>query len=133
MKDNGIGIEPGSIDKVFDAFEQADSNITRQFGGLGIGLSITKGLVLLHNGTITVTSEGRNKGSMFSVVLPVVQTPIFKQVLPANTTETDGTPKKILLVEDNKSTLLVMNRMIKKLGHTVITAMSIKEGKVSIF
>ena len=99
-------------------------------------MSITKDLVLLHNGTITVSSEGKNKGSVFSVVLPTIPAPIKRTKQNEEDlmeTETESIPTTILLVEDNKSTLLVMNRMLKRLGHNVITAMSIKEGILNQF
>ena len=133
IADQGIGIEPGLTAKIFDAFEQVDTAVTKTYGGLGIGLSITKGLVVLHHGTISAFSEGKNKGTTFRIVFPIIPTPsgsISNSLLSKSLTESDVEPKTILLVEDNKSTLLVMTRMIKRLGHKVITAMSIKEGKL---
>ena len=136
ISDKGIGIEPSLTSKIFEAFEQTDSSVTRKYGGLGIGLSITKGLVVLHHGTISAFSEGKNKGATFKIVLPIIPIPLpentpsslFLNSLNDNIKES----QTILLVEDNKSTLLVMTRMIKRLGHNVITAMSIKEGNMKI-
>ena len=114
---------------MFEPFEQVNDNITRKFGGLGIGLSITKGLVVLHNGSLKATSEGLNQGSTFSVTLPNIKTPDVNKISQIENLTNEQTMKKvtILLVEDNKSTLLVMQRMLKRLGHNILTAMSIKE------
>jgi signal transduction histidine kinase len=71
LTDTGIGIEPEAQSKIFDAFEQGEKTITRQFGGLGLGLAITRSLVEMHNGYITVFSEGRDKGAKFEVGLPL--------------------------------------------------------------
>ena len=71
VQDSGIGIEPESQPRIFDAFEQVKRSITRQFGGLGLGLAICKALVAMHGGTIEVHSEGRDKGTTFRIRLPL--------------------------------------------------------------
>lgn len=71
VSDTGIGIGPEILPRIFDAFEQGEKTITRVFGGLGLGLAITKSLVELHGGTITAESTGRNKGATFIVTLPL--------------------------------------------------------------
>ena len=76
VSDSGIGIEPQARDRIFDAFEQGGRGITRQFGGLGLGLAIAKRLVEMHDGTISVHSEGRNRGATFRVQLPVSTEPL---------------------------------------------------------
>src|SRR5947199_4742944 len=63
--DNGIGIEPDTLPRIFDAFEQADQQIMRQFGGLGLGLAISRMLVERHEGTLTAASEGHMRGATF--------------------------------------------------------------------
>lgn len=73
VKDTGLGIEPANIPRLFSAFEQGSSDVTRQFGGLGLGLAITKQLVLLHHGTIDAISEGINKGVQFIIRLPLAR------------------------------------------------------------
>jgi Signal transduction histidine kinase len=74
--DTGIGIESETIDKIFDAFEQGQSDITRRFGGLGLGLTISKTLIDAHGGHIRVQSSGKNQGAMFTVELNTVESPI---------------------------------------------------------
>ena len=69
--DTGIGIEPNVLPVIFDAFEQGEKTITRQFGGLGLGLAITKNLVDLHHGILDVHSHGRGRGATFTVALPL--------------------------------------------------------------
>ena len=71
VNDSGIGIEPEALPRIFNAFEQAERSITRQFGGLGLGLAISKALVELHGGRIEVHSNGRDKGATFRVRLPL--------------------------------------------------------------
>ncbi|MBI3898485.1 MAG: response regulator [Gammaproteobacteria bacterium] len=71
VTDSGIGIDPKFLSQVFDRFRQADvSATTRQHAGLGLGLTISKQLIEMHNGTITVTSEGEGRGATFIVWLP---------------------------------------------------------------
>ncbi len=68
--DSGIGIEPDVLPKIFNAFEQGEPQINRQFGGLGLGLAISRNLVHMHGGTITAASAGKGAGAHFTVVLP---------------------------------------------------------------
>ena len=71
VSDTGIGIPASFLPHVFDRFSQRDSSTTRGFGGLGLGLAISKQLVELHGGTIRATSQGEGKGATFFVDLPV--------------------------------------------------------------
>jgi signal transduction histidine kinase len=67
VTDTGIGIEPAALSRIFDAFEQANQAVTRQFGGLGLGLAISKALIDLQGGKLTATSAGANRGSTFTL------------------------------------------------------------------
>jgi len=71
IEDTGVGIKPEFLPHVFERFRQADAATTRQFGGLGLGLSLVKSLVELHGGSVRVKSPGENQGSTFIVSLPV--------------------------------------------------------------
>jgi signal transduction histidine kinase len=69
IRDSGIGIPPDVLPHIFNAFEQGDATITRQFGGLGLGLAISKALIDAHNGSLVAESEGIGKGASFIVEL----------------------------------------------------------------
>jgi PAS domain S-box-containing protein len=73
VKDTGIGIEPDFLPKVFERFRQADSSTTRSQNGLGLGLAIVRHLVELHGGTVNAESSGKDQGTTFSVILPLLQ------------------------------------------------------------
>jgi signal transduction histidine kinase len=84
IRDSGIGIPPHMLDKVFDMFIQIDSGLDRAHGGLGIGLTLVRELVNLHQGSISVTSDGAGKGSEFIVRIPAADvTPSDADSLPA--------------------------------------------------
>ena len=71
VRDTGIGIKPDFLPFVFDRFRQSDATITRTYGGLGLGLSISRHLVEMHGGTISAASAGEGQGAMFTVSLPL--------------------------------------------------------------
>jgi PAS domain S-box-containing protein len=83
--DTGIGIQPEVLPRIFDAFQQGSGDVTKQFGGLGLGLAITKVLVQLHGGTITAESAGPGRGSRFTVQLPLVAEPTRAPSVVGNT------------------------------------------------
>ena len=127
VSDTGIGIPPEALPRLFDAFEQGGRAVTRQFGGLGLGLAISKALVDAHGGTIRVDSEGHGKGATFTVELPEATYPAEAGGGPG---ETGGNGERsrslrILLVEDHADTLRVLSRMLRGLGHAVTTAASV--------
>jgi CheY-like chemotaxis protein len=132
VRDTGIGIEPHLIPRMFDAFEQGEQKIVRQFGGLGLGLAISKMLVELHGGRMSAYSEGRNTGASFNVELPGAHS---AQNPPAASPQRDasrpgnppaGTRKlRILLVEDHEDTSRIMCRLLRGFNHEVQAADSI--------
>jgi PAS domain S-box-containing protein len=73
IEDNGIGIEPSVLPKIFNSFEQGGQEIMRQFGGLGLGLAISTAVVSAHHGQLTASSPGKGLGATFCVQLPVFQ------------------------------------------------------------
>ena len=75
VSDTGIGIEADKLPRIFNAFEQGQSSITRKFGGLGLGLAISRAMVLAHGGTIGASSPGPNQGAKFTVRLSTIAEP----------------------------------------------------------
>jgi CheY-like chemotaxis protein len=130
VTDSGIGIEPAAAGRIFDAFEQESRGITRRYGGLGLGLAICKALVELHGGSISVHSEGKDKGSTFTVRFATVPEP---RPVPQSKTPRNGngqaTPLSILLVEDHETTARVTSRLLGTLGYEVIVAGDVESAK----
>jgi PAS domain S-box-containing protein len=129
VADNGIGIDPQVLPRVFDAFEQGDAILARNFGGLGLGLAICKALVAAHGGSITAHSEGKDRGASFTVELPSVQAPEsvdHKPMLPAQTEQ--QRTLRMLLVEDHPPTLRALLKLLKSIGHDVDGVGSVADG-----
>lgn len=120
VSDSGIGIEQESLSRVFNAFEQGERSITRQFGGLGLGLAISKALVELHGGEIEAYSDGRDKGATFRLRLPLTaragQPSPPPPTVPAQRVVR---PLRILLVEDHGVTAKMMRMVLTAEGHSV--------------
>ncbi|HSS50260.1 MAG TPA: PAS domain S-box protein, partial [Thermoanaerobaculia bacterium] len=138
VRDTGIGIEPEVLPRIFDAFEQTDRRITRRFGGLGLGLAVSRAIVDLHGGRLTAESEGRGRGACFTVRLPIAtvqgdldETGVwFSRQRPAvaaaaaPSAEADR-PLHILLVEDHEDTAEAMSDLLRLMGHEVTVATSV--------
>jgi PAS domain S-box-containing protein len=139
IEDTGIGIEPSSLGRIFDAFEQGNRKITQQFGGLGLGLAISKAIVEAHGGTIEAASAGPGQGSAFTLMLPLKVTdgvPLDRvsvaETHPSATEEAGkaasrSRPLRILLVEDHRDTSAVLVKLLGRNGHKVIHAPSIEK------
>jgi len=127
ISDSGIGIEPERQASIFEPFHQGERSITRRFGGLGLGLTISKALVDLHGGTIKVESAGKNRGTTFRVFLHFLPQPVATSA--DGTTGVVRTSKKLrlLLVDDHADTRSVLSRLLNKKGHEVATAASARE------
>ncbi len=125
VADSGVGIERDALPRIFDAFEQGGTPVTRRHGGLGLGLSIAKTLVELHGGTLTVTSGGREKGSTFRIELETIS-PTREQEPPSDP-DAGGGRRSILLVEDNADTQRAVALLLRSSGFKVRTAGSVVE------
>ena len=121
ITDTGIGIETERQNSVFAAFEQGESSFARQFGGLGLGLAISKHLIDLHDGTIAVESRGRSYGSTFKVTLKAVANTV-SDGQPVNTLHKPAKPLRILLVEDHGDTRRTLSRLLTHFGHNISVA-----------
>jgi len=135
ITDTGIGIDPEKIDKIFNAFEQGQSSITRRFGGLGLGLAISKAMVDAHGGRIRVKSPGKDQGATFSIILKTV---------PARVAGADGATngeppaavkkdrvlprqRRLLVVDDHQDTCTGMKLMLERRGYEITLAYSAEQ------
>lgn len=123
VRDSGIGISAESLELMFNAFQQADSSISRRYGGTGLGLSIARTLAERMGGTLRAQSE-EGLGSVFTLEIPLA---LFKQKMPvpeprAVTANSNGNGRNVLLVEDNPVNQTVIEAMLRSLGFTVSVA-----------
>ena len=131
--DTGIGIEPETIGRIFNAFEQGQSDITRRFGGLGLGLTISKTLIDAHGGNIRVQSPGKNQGTTFTVELNTVESPVERdghgEERPPDRKPEPSVPshRRVLLVDDHHDTCLGMKRMLERRGYQITIAHSAEQ------
>lgn len=128
VTDTGIGIEPETMPRIFDPFEQGEQSKSRKFGGLGLGLNIAKTVVELHRGRLTAASEGIGKGAVFTVELTAIA-PAEKPEAPPQSQHREERPLRILLVEDHTDTMRVMTKLLQKWGHQVTPAESVRKAK----
>jgi len=121
ISDSGMGIEAGSLARIFSPFEQGDASIRRRFGGLGLGLSISKSLAKAHGATLEAESEGLDNGATFR--LRVKSSPLFPgEAGPEPRKAGPRAARHILLVEDHADTRQCMHRLLESRGHTVRSA-----------
>ncbi|MDI3271431.1 ATP-binding protein [Pseudomonas sp. MDT1-16] len=123
VRDSGIGISAESLELMFNAFQQADSSISRRYGGTGLGLPIARTLAERMGGTLRAQSE-EGRGSVFTLEIPLA---LYKQTLPVLAPRTptgngDGEGRNVLLVEDNPVNQTVIEAMLRSLGFTVSVA-----------
>jgi signal transduction histidine kinase/CheY-like chemotaxis protein len=121
VKDNGIGMQPETITRVFDTFSQADRSLARSRGGLGLGLALVKRLVELHGGTVHAASDGLGKGSEFIIRLPLDDSPADKPVVQ-ETGQVDLQCYRVLVIEDNRDAAETTRMLLSLSGHEVQTA-----------
>jgi PAS domain S-box-containing protein len=122
VRDNGIGMTPDELPRVFEMFTQLDTSLERSRDGLGIGLTLVRTLVELHGGSVTVHSEGRGRGSEFVVRLPRVA---MGETMPATDHETPPLPaprRRILIVDDNEDGAMSLSMLLNLSGHETFTA-----------
>lgn len=118
--DSGIGIARDALPRIFRPFEQADAEVARSYGGLGLGLAIAHGLMAQHGGQIRASSEGRGQGATFTITLPLAAAdsqealPVAQAQPPAN-----GDRKRVLLVEDNEDAAIALAMCLEEYGYVV--------------
>jgi PAS domain S-box-containing protein len=128
VKDDGAGIDPELLPRIFDLFVQGGQSLDRSQGGLGLGLAIVRSVVELHGGRVTVQSEGRGKGSEFSVVLPVMPRVAVvstlqrqRQITPLSAGKQVG-GARVLIVDDNQDALQLLAEALQLKGYETIAA-----------
>jgi PAS domain S-box-containing protein len=123
VADSGIGIAAEQLDRVFDMFTQVSASSETSHAGLGIGLTLVKRLVEMHDGTITVHSRGQNLGTSFRIQIPALPAP----PIPVSETNRNGHAKsaakrRILVVDDNMDALESLSQLVSRLGNDVCRA-----------
>ena len=129
ITDTGIGIEPDKLDRIFNAFEQGQLSITRRFGGLGLGLAISKAMVEAHGGRIRAESGGKDQGATFTITLKTVKAPVV--TVPADGAGmrrdekrdvSDTKRHRVLVVDDHEDTCTGMKMMLQRRGYDITVA-----------
>jgi signal transduction histidine kinase len=126
IADDGIGMEPALVERVFDLFTQAERTPDRSQGGLGLGLALAKSLVELHGGTLRAHSGGLGKGSTFEVRLPRHFQEALPPAAPAHlgAYQGPGAPLRIMVVDDNVDAAHTLQLFLRAAGHQVEIAYS---------
>lgn len=130
VRDNGVGILDSQLVTIFEMFQQVDRSKERGQSGLGIGLSLVKNLVQLHDGTVIARSEGKNKGSTFEIRLPLTSgsVRVEKQGTSSNREVPTSRSFKVLVVEDTTAIRTVLVKLLQRMGHQVDQACDGREG-----
>ena len=121
-QDTGIGIPADALPRVFEPFEQGSADITRHYGGLGLGLAVSRSLVIAHGGSIRAYSEGVDRGATFTVTLPNATAQVGPHAAASESprvADTRGRSLSILLVEDHEDTARTLGDALVATGHRV--------------
>ncbi|MDP9098434.1 MAG: ATP-binding protein, partial [Verrucomicrobiota bacterium] len=130
ITDTGIGIDPKLLPRIFDAFEQGGAVITGKYGGLGLGLAISKRVVDLHHGRIEARSDGPGRGASFTVMLNAMETSMLEgPVLFLESEPPRIKHLQILFVEDHEDTARVLGRILRNAGFDVSHAGTVAEAR----
>ena len=126
VRDTGVGISKEELPRIFEVFTQGHRSIARSEGGIGLGLSIVRGLVAMHGGSIAASSGGAGQGSVFIVRLPLARTapPLPTAAAPSKPPTAEPPPpvtkqRRILVVDDNLDSLRGLTRLLRIWGHDV--------------
>jgi CheY-like chemotaxis protein/two-component sensor histidine kinase len=122
VRDTGAGIEPALLESIFDPFTQAKQTLARSEGGLGLGLALVKGLVTLHGGDVSVSSDGLGRGAEFVVRIPLARAREASAQLPPAREVANGRRRRVLVVDDNRDGAETLAELVRMLGHDVETA-----------
>lgn len=122
VKDNGIGIPPESLGHIFTLFSQVDASSARIDGGIGIGLSLVKGIVELHGGTVEARSEGLGHGSEFIVRLPLLAYEAMVSSARPKTLDAVARPRRVIIADDIEDAANTLAKLLEAEGHDVRVA-----------
>jgi signal transduction histidine kinase len=139
VTDDGTGIDPTMLPRLFDRFWQADSSTTRAHGGLGLGLAVVRHLVELHGGTVRAHSEGEGRGATFTVTLPALGVRTTADDAPDVTDRVasrESAPQlqdlRVLVVDDDRDTCEILGAVLGAAGAEVRTCLSAGEALAAI-
>jgi len=124
VHDTGIGIEPEVMNRIFDPFEQGECAFQRPYGGLGLGLAISKSLAQAHGGILIARSEGHDRGSTFILTMKTVPAP--PRIVKLTSPVPESRPLRILLVDDHQDTCVALERLLVRRGHLVAAAHNVR-------
>jgi len=134
VRDTGMGMTPAVLARLFEPFSQADQDLDRSRGGLGLGLALVKGLIDLHGGSVTAESPGAGKGATFTLRVPLAM-PVAGIAKPSAAKPSEGKPTtraagklRILIVEDNRDAAKTLQLLLSLHGHEVSVAFDGRSG-----
>jgi PAS domain S-box-containing protein len=127
VRDTGLGMDPETMERLFEPFSQADSGIDRSRGGLGLGLALVKRLIELHGGTVAAHSEGLGRGTRVELRIPL-QEGRDEPSVPERRPEDRRRARRCLLIEDNADAAETMGLLLELYGHEVRIARDGREG-----
>jgi two-component system CheB/CheR fusion protein len=126
VHDTGIGIESEVMQRIFDPFEQGNRSFEHRFGGLGLGLAISKSLAQAHGGTLTAQSDGSNRGSTFTLSMQALPQDEAVGVASKAVTDSARQALKILLVDDHHDTCAALEKLLARRGHLVAVSHDVR-------
>jgi PAS domain S-box-containing protein len=133
ISDNGIGIEPEFMPRIFHSFEQGVRRVQAGHGGLGLGLAISRAIVEAHHGKMEARSPGRNRGTVVQISLETVVAPAVTETESgerhSTTASEHRTRLRILLVDDHTDTVITLGALLRRLGYDVVCAETAEEAR----
>jgi signal transduction histidine kinase len=126
VRDTGIGMDAEIMRRIFDPFEQGNRSFERRFGGMGLGLAISKSLAQAHGGTLTAQSGGCDRGSTFILSMPTLSPAEAANVPRKTTSEAPQQGLKILLVDDHQDTCAALEKLLVRRGHLVAATHNVR-------